>query len=170
MTRAQTIVQASESAAPIANVSGPMLISDARGTPAAVAAPTSRSRAHQANANPAPAGEQADDEVLRDHLAHDPRPAGAERQAGGELVLAGQRAADQEAGGVAARDEQERDDGGGERVERRADVARQLLEQAGDHRAGACVGLWVLDREGRGDARRARRVPGRRGHRAGAGR
>ena len=86
---------------------------------------------------PGDRGDEADDEVLGDELSHDPRPAGAEREPGGELVLPLQRAADEQSRGIAARDEQERDDRGGKRVQRGTNIARQLFAQARDGRARA---------------------------------
>ena len=91
--------------------------------------------------------DETQDEILGDDLPDDPRSAGAEREARGELVLPLERSADQQSRRVSARDEQERDNSGGERVERRPDVARQLLVQIGDRRTGASVGVWMLDRE-----------------------
>ena len=91
--------------------------------------------------------DEADDDVLGDDLANDPRSAGTEREAGGELVLPLERSADEQPRGVAARDEQERDHRGGKRVQRRTNVAGQLFEQPGDGRARSPVGVWMLDGE-----------------------
>ena len=54
-TRAHIVVHASERIRPTTNVSAPMRSSEARGTPAAAAAPTRKSLAHSAIANPATA-------------------------------------------------------------------------------------------------------------------
>ena len=96
-------------------------------------------------------GNHTDDEILRDNLANDSRLAGAERESRGELVLPLQRSADEQPRGVAARDTQQRDDRGGKRIERRADVACQLFEQPGNCRASAPVRVRMLDCERLGE-------------------
>ena len=64
--KAHTDVHASERMAPATNAGKPMRISDARGTPAAAAAPTRKSLAHTAIANPAPAAMRPTMTILRD--------------------------------------------------------------------------------------------------------
>ena len=64
-----------------------------------------------------------------------------------------ERSADEQPRGIAARDEQERDDRRGKRVERRTHIACQLFEQAGHGRARARVGVWMLDGQRIGEDR-----------------
>ena len=126
--KAHTDVHANDRMAPATNAGKPMRISDARGTPAAAAAPTRKSLAHTAIANPAPAAMRPTMTFSAIDLSNDSRSAGAEREAGGELVLPLERAADEQSRGIAARDEKERDDRRGKRVERRTHIACQLFE------------------------------------------
>ena len=89
--------------------------------------------------------DETQDEILRHDLPNDPRLAGAEREPRGELVLPLERSADEQPRGVSTRDEQERGNSGGERVQRWPDIAGQLLEQPGNGDTCASVGVWVLD-------------------------
>ncbi len=108
-------------------------------------------RPKYANKQPERHAADGEDQALDQQLAHEPAAAGAERRSDRHLLLARRGAGEQHVRDVAARDEQQQADGGGERVERRAELADDVVHPAhgGD---SELLRVVASDRSARPDA------------------